>query len=78
MHLTNYAINKDSENYIPNSSGGEGEGVGSKRSLQSIYDIIEREYGTPAYEDLKNEIHDIILKSICMVQPHVNHLIRSC
>mmetsp|Transcript_34641 Transcript_34641/g.52993 ORF Transcript_34641/g.52993 Transcript_34641/m.52993 type:complete len:194 (+) Transcript_34641:295-876(+) len=38
MHLTNYAINKESEKYVPNDNG---EKNASKRSLRDIYDIIE-------------------------------------
>lgn len=27
---------------------------------------------------MQEEINDIIIKTLCMVQPHVNHLLRSC
>lgn len=76
MHLTNYAINKDSDNYVQNEGGPNGES-GSKRSYQSIIDLIESNFGTPAAEMLQKGINDIIIKSLCMVQPHVNHLVRS-
>jgi hypothetical protein len=35
MHLTNYAINKESEDFIPNMEEGKDD-VGHKRSLTSI------------------------------------------
>ena len=35
MHLTNYAINKDSENFVANTAAEEDD-VGSKRSLQAV------------------------------------------
>lgn len=35
MHLTNYAINKESENFVQNSNENEDD-VGSKRSFTSI------------------------------------------
>ena len=76
MHLTNYAINKDSENYI--QANGKNEFESSKRSFLSIIQLIEREFGIPAAENLQNEIYDIIIKTLCMVQPHINHLMRSC
>ena len=40
--------------------------------------ILEEEQGAAKVEKLQKEIHDIIIKSICMVQPHVNHLVKSC
>jgi tubulin polyglutamylase TTLL6/13 len=49
MHLTNYAINKESENYVQNEGGPNGES-GSKRSYQSIIDLVETNFGTPAAE----------------------------
>jgi len=39
MHLTNYAINKDSPNFIFNENV-ENMNVGHKRSLTSIYQKI--------------------------------------
>ena len=35
MHLTNYSLNKDSENFVANSEA-DGEDVGSKRSIKSV------------------------------------------
>lgn len=40
MHLTNYAINKESPNFIFNESSTEMD-IGHKRSLSSIYKLIE-------------------------------------
>lgn len=43
MHLTNYAINKQSSNYVQNDDEN-GAGDGHKRSLSQIYkDIINQE-----------------------------------
>lgn len=50
MHLTNYAINKESDNY---TIGPGPDGGGSKRSYRSILKIIEQEYGIPATEQLE-------------------------
>lgn len=40
MHLTNYAINKESENFVHNTDKNNDD-VGSKRSLQSVLDGID-------------------------------------
>ncbi len=44
MHLTNYAINKDSENFIANTSETNDD-IGSKRSFTSILRRITQEFG---------------------------------
>ena len=41
MHLTNYAINKESEDFIPNQEEGKDD-VGHKRSLTSIFKHIDQ------------------------------------
>lgn len=40
MHLTNYAINKNSSNYKQNENA-EGSGNSHKRGLKQIYKIIQ-------------------------------------
>jgi tubulin polyglutamylase TTLL6/13 len=60
MHLTNYAINKNHENFVFNQ--GEDEDVGHKRSLNSIYKLLKKEGGD--IEELKKEIKDIVIKTI--------------
>ena len=49
MHLTNYAINKDSENFVANTDKNNDD-VGSKRSLQSILLDIDVEYSSEVME----------------------------
>lgn len=41
MHLTNYAINKASENYIRNVDASK-DNIGHKRSLESVLDLIDQ------------------------------------
>ena len=77
MHLTNYAINKESENFVANTDKNADD-VGSKRSLQAILDHIEDEFDSEAMENLQKGIYDIIIKSLCLAQPHISHLIKSC
>ena len=41
MHLTNYAINKNSENFEANEDSAEDD-VGHKRSVSYILDYIDK------------------------------------
>jgi hypothetical protein len=66
MHLTNYAINKDSANFVENKEVN-GVEIGTKRSLISIFELIEQDFGYDALKTLKEKIYDIILKTMCMV-----------
>ena len=43
MHLTNYAINKESEDFIPNEDANKDD-VGHKRSLTSIFKHIDEHH----------------------------------
>ncbi|OMJ76805.1 hypothetical protein SteCoe_23741 [Stentor coeruleus] len=75
MHLTNYAINKNNPNFIQNEDP-ECDDVGHKRSLKSTYDFIQNEgYDV---ERLKGRIDDMIIKTLCAVQPNLCHHYRSC
>ena len=81
MHLTNYAINKLNENYV--SSEDYGVGDSHKRCLWQIYeDIIKKEGGRekalPKVKLLKQEIKEIIIKTLITGQPAISHLYRSC
>jgi len=77
MHLTNYAINKESENFVANTDKNNDD-VGSKRSLQSVLDGIDLDYGTDVMEKVQKDIYDIIVKTLCLATPHVTHLMKSC
>lgn len=67
MHLTNYAINKESEKYVPNKDD-QGAGEGHKKSLKQIYADIARkegpETGPAKVKELKQKIKDIIIKTL--------------
>lgn len=77
MHLTNYAINKESENFIHNEDEQEDD-TGSKRSLRSILEFIEAEESLEVANDVLDRIYDIIIKSLCLAQCHVTHLYKTC
>lgn len=75
MHLTNYAINKDSPNFIFNRSEKD-MSVGHKRSLTSVYELLKGQ-GVPV-EVLKQQINDIIIKTFLVGAPLLRHQYRSC
>ena len=74
MHLTNYAINKFSENYqdCEDDAGDEGH----KRSLGAILQILKSEGAD--IEKFMEEIKEIIVKTVIVGQPELSHLYRSC
>jgi hypothetical protein len=51
MHLTNYAINKESEAFVQNTDANHDD-VGSKRSLMTVIEGIEADYGEEKSEKL--------------------------
>ena len=75
MHLTNYAINKDSDDFIFNEDADKAD-YGHKRSLESIWALIEEQGGDVT--KIKREIERILVKTILAVQPSLTHLYRSC
>jgi tubulin polyglutamylase TTLL6/13 len=75
MHLTNYAINKNNPNFIHNEDP-DCDDIGHKRSLKSTYEHLESEGFDVA--KLKSRIDDIIIKTLCAVQPNLSHHYRSC
>ena len=66
MHLTNYAINKDSPNFIFNDDV-ENMDIGHKRSLTSIYKRLAEEGHN--VEELKQRIYDLLIKTIITGYP---------
>ncbi len=75
MHLTNYAINKNSENFIFNSDEKNAD-TGHKRSLSSIWNTIDHNGGDS--NAIIRKIEGIIVKTMCAVQPTLQSMYRSC
>ena len=75
MHLTNYAINKNNENFVFNENS-ELDDVGHKRSLSSTMKLIS-EMGHDT-DKLWEKIKDIIIKTLCSVQPSLAHTYKAC
>ena len=70
MHLTNYAINKSSKEFIRD------EEYGSKRRLSTLYRQME-EKGIDV-DKLKTDINDIIIKTLIAAHPVLKHNYRTC
>jgi tubulin polyglutamylase TTLL6/13 len=80
MHLTNYAINKKSSDYVQNNEGPTDDPVeddgAHKRGLQWLWEYLgERGYDT--YQ-CKKDIENICIKTIITAQPSLQHIMKSC
>lgn len=65
-HLTNYSINKKSENYVSNSNASEND-VGNKWSLSALQTHLEQ-LGIDC-GPLWSRIYDVIIKSFLAIEP---------
>ena len=65
MHLTNYAVNKNSEDFVFNENETEDD-VGHKRSLSAVYAQMQDEDDVDI-DKLKAEINQIIVKTLVMI-----------
>lgn len=74
-HLTNYAINKDSESYKMKDKD-IATGRSSKRTIQTVYDRLEKN-GVDIHL-LKLKIADLIIKTLMAIQPDLIHNYRMC
>ncbi|CAI2380111.1 unnamed protein product [Moneuplotes crassus] len=73
MHLTNYAINKNSDDFIFNEEGMDD--VGHKRSLSAVLKQLEDEGNDPNL--IMNRISDLIVKTIITCQPSIAHAYKT-
>lgn len=71
MHLTNYAINKNSLNFSNNYTA-EADFVGSKRSLKFVMKYLSKQ---PHVDTAKvmQDIKDLTIKTVASAQPHLSH-----
>ena len=72
MHLTNYAIQKNSENFVFNEDQ-DNDSCGHKRSLTAVLDHIRKNERNVNVDSLWQEIQDIITKTIISIQPSLSH-----
>jgi tubulin polyglutamylase TTLL6/13 len=79
MHLTNYAINKEAENFIQNSNADITH-LGHKRSLSSVLTYIDQHPSQGNHKtsnQVWQEIKDITLKTIMAGVHQMNHVYKS-
>jgi len=70
MHLTNYAINKNSSDFIRDDN------TGSKRTIQAVCEWLD-EYGYDVNKMWSN-IDDVVIKTLISCQPILKHNYRTC
>eukprot|EP01062_Namystynia_karyoxenos_P016066 TRINITY_DN1585_c0_g4_i1.p1 TRINITY_DN1585_c0_g4~~TRINITY_DN1585_c0_g4_i1.p1 ORF type:complete len:1005 (+),score=307.86 TRINITY_DN1585_c0_g4_i1:134-3148(+) len=75
MHLTNYAINKQSENFVANESASDGS-VGSKRDFNFLNMWLQRNGFDP--DAVWRRIDGVIVKTLISALPHLNHMYCTC
>ena len=72
MHLTNFSLNKNSENYIPPTDEFLTEDNGSKRLMSSLWKHIE-EQGHDIVT-VKQKIIDTVRKAVITLEPYLMHM----
>ncbi|RLN55349.1 hypothetical protein BBJ28_00011367 [Nothophytophthora sp. Chile5] len=76
MHLTNYAVNKHSNNFEAHT-GASTDGNGSKRSLRWFFSWLKETFPEERVDVLWDQIGDVCLKAILAVQPMLAQEYRS-
>jgi tubulin polyglutamylase TTLL6/13 len=87
MHLTNYAINKDSDGFVFNQDPNRDD-IGHKRSIKAVFRQIDEVRAAlarqdseakplPSSEEIWAGIKDIIVKTLLTGQPALAHSYRS-
>ncbi|KAL4463103.1 hypothetical protein ABPG74_007104 [Tetrahymena malaccensis] len=71
MHLTNYSVNKKSENFVKNSDVND-SGQGSKWSLKAWKEYLIQSIGLEAKDLLLKKMEDVIIKTCIAVEPYMN------
>lgn len=67
MHLTNYSINKRSEDFVQND--GVDDGTGNKRKLTWFMDYVEENHGTKVRDKLWNQLRGFCVKMCLAAHP---------
>lgn len=68
MHLTNYAVNKNSNDFQPNTAADD-DGAGSKRSLRWFMRVVEDLHGPRERRKLWFKLMGLCVKTVLTVQP---------
>ncbi|KAJ8030028.1 Tubulin polyglutamylase TTLL13 [Holothuria leucospilota] len=70
MHLTNYAINKHSSDFVRDND------IGSKRKISTVNQWFD-DHGYDK-EKIWDDIHDVIIKTLISAHPILKHNYRTC
>ena len=80
MHLTNYAINKESEDFVQNEQVNKDD-VGHKRSLTSIFKAIETARKSDpeviSADECWQQLKELTVKTIIAGHNHISHIYRT-
>lgn len=68
MHLTNYAVNKKSKDFVQNTDADD-DGEGNKRSLRWFMGYIADAYGEPERDKLWKKLSGLCVKTLLPVHP---------
>ncbi|KAJ3146151.1 Tubulin polyglutamylase ttll6 [Geranomyces variabilis] len=74
MHLTNYAINKNSEKF----DHAPEDDKGSKRSIKSVLQYLTDVRGPLAVEKLWRRIGEVVIKTLLTIQPQLSRNMQAC
>ncbi|KAJ3172775.1 Tubulin polyglutamylase ttll6 [Geranomyces variabilis] len=74
MHLTNYAINKNSEKF----DHAPEDDKGSKRSIKSVLQYLTDVRGPLAVEMLWRRIGEVVIKTLLTIQPQLSRNMQAC
>lgn len=70
MHLTNYSLNKNSENYkAPDDDFLSGGDTGSKRLLSTLWKQLEED--GKDVQTIKEKIKDTVRKAVITIEPYL-------
>lgn len=79
MHLTNYAINKNSKKFVENNEDSDlcgDEEEPHKRDLKQFFIYLKARGHN--IKKLKEQINDICIKTCLLACPSISHVYRSC
>ena len=74
MHLTNYAVNKENEDF--KMAKDMNDDTAHKRTLKKVLERLKAD-GLDT-EKIMGEIKDVIIKTLITIQPELAHNYRTC
>lgn len=76
MHLTNFSLNKQSDNYINPSEYGE-ENKGTKRLMSCFFKQLVEQYGVDG-EFVKEKMINTVRKTVVSLVPFLKAFAKKC